>query len=309
MTTVVPYIPNSNDLAQLDPMQKMYVGYMAQFLNSPKTYEAYKADLANFAKYCAERNLNPLYTTRTDLEIYVAWLQQHPAGWSESTISRRVGTVRGMFTWAADEDIIVKNPASRIKSPRVDKDKQRHTFLRPLEHARFIDYVMQNGTPMEKAYLALVWLCALRIFEACSLNGSSYQIDGGYRVLVFTGKHSKARRVKVPVPAMSLIEAVITGPDEPILVNRAGRRMNRVNGDTMVKRLAREAGVSTDISNHSGRRSMVTTGKSSGLDYEDLAQILGHSSVATTQVYDRHAGSIHRNKVDQITGYLADLAS
>ena len=307
MSTLQIETARPNDLALMDPTERMVMGYLAKYRGA--TLRAYQQDLRHYLGWCAHVRLNPLTAEEPHLELYVRWMQEEDR-WSESTINRRIGTVCGMYKTARRQRLIEHNPGEFIDRPKVDHAKQRCTFLRPLDHAALLRYVAEHGTVMEQAYIVLLGLCGMRIAEACSLDVGSYQLDGGYRILRFIGKGGKARTVKVPVPAMGPIEAAIGGRTEgPILLNQHGHRMNRVNGDAMVKRLAKAAGVNADISNHSLRRSVVTTGKASGLDYENLAEILGHVSTATTKRYDRHAGNIHRNRVDQIAGYLSDLAS
>lgn len=307
MNTVLALPAGSNDLAQMDPTERMVMGFLAKYRGA--TLRAYQQDLKHFLAWCAQVRLNPLAAEEPHLELYVRWMQEQGC-WSESTINRRIGTVCGMFKAAKRQRLIEHNPGEFVERPKVDHGKQRCTFLSPLEHAALLKYTAVHGTVMEKAYVAILGLCGLRIAEACSLNVDSYRLDGPYRVLIFIGKGGKARNVRVPLPAMSAIEAAIGDRTEgPILLNRDGHRMNRVNGDAMLKRLTRAAGVNSDVSNHSLRRSLVTTGKASGLGYDELAEILGHASISTTRRYDRHAGSIHRNRVEQIAGYLSDLAS
>lgn len=311
MTTVALYLPSGSDLAQLDPVRRMYIGFMAQYLNSPATLAAYEQDLKNFDLFLAERQMTPPQVTRTDLELYIAWMQQHPAHWAESTIARRFGTVAGLYKWAAEEDILVKNPAARVKRPTVDHEKQRCTFLPPVDFATLLKYTMREGTVMEKAYVAIVGLRGLRIAEACSLNVSSYGDSRGYRTLTFLAKGSKARVVQVPPGAIRPIEDAIgdRGPDEPILLNQNGQRLNRVTGDRMLKGLATRAGVSTDISNHSLRRSFVTFARANGDDYDSIAETVGHRSTSTTKRYDKLAGTLERDISGRVAARLMSLAS
>lgn len=242
------------------------------------------------------------------LELYVSWMQEQ-GRWSESTIARRIGTVCGMYKTAKRQRLIEHNPGEFVERPAVDVEKQRQTLLMPLEHARLIKHVADHGSPMELAYVTILGMCALRIAEAASLNVEDYRFEGPYRVLKFIGKGNKARTVRVPVPAMRPIEAVIGARTYgPILLNEQGNRITRANGGAMVKRLAREAGVDSDISNHSLRRSVVTTGKASGLSYDELAEILGHASIATTKRYDGKAGNISRNQVERLAGYVTNIA-
>ena len=313
MSTLVLSGPISHnpgrDIGQADPVQRMYRGFMAQYLTKQSTYRAYEEDLKNWFCWCESRQLYPLAVTRTDLDVYIAWMQMNPAGWSESTIQRRLGTALLMYRWAHEEELILKNPGVRITRPKVDHDKQRCTFLPPVEFAILLKHVRAHGTIMEQAYIALVGLRGLRISEACGLNVTDFAEYGGLWTLSFIGKGSKARRIRVPGAAIRPIQNAIGDRLEgPILLNQAGNRLNRVNGDHMLKRLARAAGVDSDISNHSLRRSFVTSAKASGASYDDIAEAVGHVSTATTRRYDRLIGSLHRDASDGVAGFLTNLA-
>ena len=308
MTTLAVYEYTSNDLAQMDPAKRAVFGYLAQF-RGEATQRAYQLDLKHYMAWIDERRIPLLLATRTDLDMYVQWMQNHPAAWAESTIARRIGTVAGLYKWAAEEDIIVKNPAARVTRPDVDHAKQKATFLPPVEFATLIKWVNAHGTVMEKAYVSILGLRGLRIAEACSLNVEDYQEVRGHRTLRFVGKGSVARMVSVPAPVARAIDHAIgdrtTGP---ILLNEWGRRFNRANGGAMVKRLAKAAGVDSDISNHSLRRSFVTAAKASGESYDDIAETVGHKSIATTRRYDRLVGNLDRDISHGVAGFLSNLA-
>ena len=308
MSTLAVYEYTSNDLAQMDPERRLVFGFLAQFRNEA-TQRAYQLDLKHWLTWCSERRLPLLMVQRTDLDLYVQWMQTHPAGWSESTIARRTGTVCGLYQWATDEDLIVKNPARKIKRPDVDHAKQKCTFLPPVEFATLIKWVNRHGTDQEKAYIAILGLRGLRIAEACSLNISDYQEVKGHRTLRFIGKGGVARLVVVPAPAARAIDRAIGDRQVgPILLNKAGNRLTRANGSRMVKRLAAAAGVDPDISNHSLRRSFVTAAKASGESYDDIAETVGHKSTDTTKRYDKLIGGLDRDISHGVAGFLSNMA-
>jgi site-specific recombinase XerD len=308
MTTLAVYDYTTNDLAHLDPERRAILGYLAQF-RTDATQRAYQLDLKHWLAWCHDRKLPLLMASRTDLDMYVQWMQTHPAGWAEATIARRLGTVCGLYKWASEEDIIVKNPAARVARPGVDHNKQKCTFLPPVEFATLIKYVNRHGTVMEQAYIAILGLRGLRIAEACSLNVDDYQEHRGHRTLRFIGKGNVARLVSVPAPAVRAIDRAIGGRElGPILLNQAGNRLNRANGSRMLKRLATAAGVDADISNHSLRRSFVTAAKASGESYDDIAETVGHKSTGTTKRYDKLIGSLDRDISHGVAGFLSNMA-
>lgn len=291
------------------PFEHAVIGYLQQYRDASATRRAYEADLKNWFAYCQTIELDPTYASRGHLDRYINWMQDNPRGWSESTICRRIGTVCGVYKYGYGEEILQKDPSVRVKRPQIDHAKQRCTFLPPVEFAILLKHVTRHGTPMEQAYVALLGLRGLRISEACSLDVTDFREERGYRTLRFIGKGRKARVVAVPGPAVRAIERAIGDRTEgPILLNQAGNRMNRVNGDLMLKRLARAAGVDDQISNHSLRRSFVTAAKASGESYDDIAETVGHASTATTRRYDRLIGTLDRDISHGVAGFLSNLA-
>lgn len=307
MTTVAIYDPTSA-LTTLPSEQQVVLGFLAT-IKSQNTLRAYQLDLKHWMAWLEERRIPLLGVSRATLDLYVTWMQQHPARWAESTIARRIGTVCGMYKYACDEEFIDKDPGRKVIRPHVDHAKQRCTFLPPVEFATLLKHVNRHGTVMEQAYIALLGLRGLRISEATSLNVTDFREQGGYRTLSFVGKGNKSRTVVVPGPAIRPIERAIGDRQiGPILLNEAGNRMTRGNGARMLRRLAKAAGVDTDISNHSLRRSFVTAAKASGESYDDIAETVGHVSTATTKRYDKLIGSLDRDISQGVAGFLSNLA-
>jgi integrase/recombinase XerD len=84
--------------------------------------------------------------------------------------------------------------------------------------------------------------------------------------------------------------------------------MNRKNAGAVIKRLAAQAGVDTDISPHSLRRSFITTGLVMGTGLYDMQRTVGHASPQTTALYDRLANDLNRDKSHEVAGFLSALA-
>lgn len=304
--TTLALPPSHNTLTELPTFERAVYGYLAQYRG--KTFEAYKADLKNWLAWC-DGKVHPLQVGRDHLNLYVQWMQNHPARWADSTIARRIGTVCGLYKYLCDEEVIAKDPSRRVSRPRVDRDKQRCTYLPPVDFATLIKYTVKHGTPTEQALIALIGMRGLRIGEATSLDIGDFTEARGYRIVKFIGKGGKARSVVVPVPAVPLIEAAIGDRTEgPILTNAWGQRMSRITAARLVKNLAAAAGVDNDISNHSLRRSFATAGIAKGESLYEISLAMGHASMDTTKRYDRLANNMDRDVSQGIAGFLSNLA-
>lgn len=304
MTTLA--LPSPSVIDRMDPLQQAVLGYLAKY-RTPTTYRAYRADLLNWLAYCEREQLAPLLVKRVHLDMYIRWMQDQNR-WSESTISRRVGVVRGLYRYAAREDIITKDPAVDLDMPTVDRAKQRRTVLSPIEFAMLLKAAERHG-PDAHALVCLLGMMGLRIGELCSLNVEHLTIDAGYRVLHFVGKGNRAAHVPVPIPVMRALEDVIADRAEgPLIRNRRGERIDRPTAARLLRRLARSAGVETDFSCHSLRRTFCTTGLLFKVPIYEMQIAMRHQSTRTTALYDMASTSLDRNATHQVAGCMAALA-
>jgi site-specific recombinase XerD len=296
----------STTLAQLPVFEQVVFGYLAR-CKSKATLRAYQEDLRNFIAWCEMQELAPLLAKRANLDLYVRWMQAQNR-WSESTISRRIGTVCGMYKYAALEEYIQRDPAAGVERPVVDRAKQRRTFLNPVQYAQMLKAAQRSGRN-EHALIALLGMMGLRIGEACSLNVEHLTEDAGYRVLHFIGKGNKAAHVPVPIPVMRALDDVIDGRTEgPLLRNRNGDRMDRAAAARIIRRLAKAADVPTDVSPHSLRRTFATSGLLNKVPIYEMQLAMRHVSPSTTALYDMAKGSLDRNATHQVAGFLASMA-
>jgi integrase/recombinase XerD len=300
---------------RMSPLEQAVLGYLGT-VKSPTTLRLYKYALNDFILWCHNEDLDPMTVVRGQVEQYLRQLEhgsyQRPDGtwkaYSESTISIKWGVVRSFYRYSVDERIITWDPTTRIASPTVDVTKQRCTFLPPVEFAALLK-TAAAGKPMEAALLALIGLRGLRISEACGLDISNLDEVQGHRVIKYIGKGGKAHRHVLPVAAMNSITTAIGDREVgPILLNNRGNRMTRKNADLMLKRLAAAAGVNTDISPHSCRRSLITAALIMGEDLYDVQRMVGHSQPATTARYDRLKDDVNRDKVHNVSGWLTSIA-
>jgi site-specific recombinase XerD len=299
-------LPSASHLDRLDPLQQVVLGYLAR-CKSEKTRRAYMEDLRNYFAWCETQELEPLTVKRVHLDLYVRWMQAQDR-WAESTIARRLGTVAGMYTYAAVEDYILKDPSVGVDKPTVDRAKQRRTFLNPVQFAQLLA-AAQASTADDHALVALLGMMGLRIGEATSLNVENLTVDAGYQVLHFIGKGSKAAHVPVPIPVMRALDEVISGRTTgPLLRNKRGERMDRAAAARILKRLGKAAGITVEFSPHSLRRTFATTGLLMKVPLYDMQLALRHESAKTTALYDMAKNSLDRNAIHQVAGFQAALA-
>lgn len=298
-----PTEANADRWVGLDPFEFAARGFLAAY--KARTLEAYTGDLKNYFGWCTDHQLPPLQALRPHLELYIRWMEQVP--YSSATIGRRFNTVALFYGYATDEEIIARNPAAKVKRPRVDKDGQRRTYLTPLEHGLFIVAAEKFG-PAALALATLLGMRGLRISEACSLNVEDVTQIGGYDHITFIGKGGGSATVPLPIPCARAVRAAIGDRTSgPVLLNLRCRRMDRGCAQRLIDKITAAAGVNSDISPHSLRRSFVTTQLAMGVPLRDVQLSVRHRSPNTTVIYDRRSSNPDSDTAHRLAGHLAGM--
>lgn len=288
MNTIAINGPTVGNFTQLNPVDQVSLAFLARHQAKPATFREYKRDLKIFLTWCADNEVDPLLAVSGQLEMYLFWLTQQ--GWAESTIARRVGVIKGWFHRAYRDRIIAWDPAEDLTIPTVDWKKQHRTFLNAVDLARWVE--ASEIDTREHAICTLLAHMGLRVGELTSLNIDSLRREAGWHLLSFVGKGSKAAVMRVQPPVAEVLLAYIDGRQMgPMFLNRAGGRMTRAQVAVVVTRVAARAGVSTEITPHSIRRSVATNLLDFGTPLSEVQSLLRHESPTTTTRYDQRHGT------------------
>lgn len=257
---------------------------------SEHTVRAYISDLTALGAFVAR----PLQ--QVTLQALRAWLADLAEdGAAASTIQRRVACVRGFFAWAVKvEGLLVEDPAARLRAPKRQRKLPRVPSAGAVGEslAATQTRVSEGEGPIAARDLALVELLyssGLRVSELCGIRLRDVDTERGtIRVL---GKGGKERSVPVGAPARRAIAAWLTArsevagpasPDRLFLGARGGGLDPRV-ARRVVHEATRAGG--SEVAPHGLRHAMATHLLEGGADLRSVQEMLGHASVATTQVY------------------------
>lgn len=265
----------------------------------PNTVAAYQADLDRYADYLGGLGVDRLASVSEDMiSGFLAALRQDRvaggAGLSASSAGRAVVTVRGLHRFATREGWTTVDPAACVTPPRIP--------LR-LPHAIPYDDVMAmiaaagaGGSPRatrDQALLELLYGTGLRISEAMALDVDDLGRD--VDTLLVTGKGGKQRMLPVGRYAREAVSAYLVrgrptlaaaGRGTPALfLNQRGGRLSRQSAWQLLRDAAARAGVADPVSPHTMRHSFATHLLDGGADVRVVQELLGHASVATTQIY------------------------
>jgi integrase/recombinase XerC len=260
------------------------------------TLEAYARDGALLASLSAGRG--PAALTANDIRRFVATL--HGKGQSPRSLARVLSSWRGFFEWLARRKEIAANPCSGVRAP-----KAPHTLpqtLSPDEAVRLvmIDDASEMGV-RDRALFELAYSSGLRISELAGLDLDAIDTRSG-EVRV-TGKGSKTRIVPVGEHALAALSkwmglrAKLARPGQGALfVGKSGRRVGVRDLQRRIKRWAMAAGIDADVHPHMLRHSFASHVLQSSGDLRAVQEMLGHASIASTQVYT-HLDFQHLAKV------------
>lgn len=259
---------------------------------SPNTLRAYGSDLRDLGTWASDRDREPGDLVYRDLRAYAAVLSERGLG--RSSIARKLAAVRSFHDHLVRAGTTDQNPAELLPTPKVHTRLPR--VLGPDEVANLLDRIPAR-TPLEvrdRALFELAYSCGLRAEEIVSLDLDG--IDFEAETLRVLGKGSKTRIVPVGEPAQRAVErylqrarpALVSAPgEEALFLSRRGRRLSTSDVRRRLGRWLREAAVAGSISPHTLRHSFATHLLEGGADLRSIQELLGHSSLSTTQLYTR----------------------
>jgi integrase/recombinase XerC/integrase/recombinase XerD len=256
------------------------------------TQRAYAVDLTQFALWCTAQGLDPPAVAPRTLRRYAAALSERGA--VAATVARKLAALRACFRTLRADGIVAQSPADLVASPKRPQGLPR--VLRPDELAALLDSI-PAATPLElrdRALFELAYACGLRAEELVRLDVASIGFDA--EEVRAEGKGSKTRIVPAGEPALAALArylerarpALAAGHEERALfLSKSGRRLSTSDVRRRVKVWARRAALQGGISPHVLRHSFATHLLDGGADLRTIQELLGHSSLSTTQIYTR----------------------
>jgi site-specific recombinase XerD len=254
------------------------------------TRRAYSNDLGQLASWADGGGKAPAELGHRDLRRFAAHLSNR--GLSKAAVARKLAAIRSFYGALVRSGGLTANPADLVASPKQDRKLPR--VLSREEMQALLDRI-PTRTPLElrdRAMLELAYSCGLRAEEVITLGLDSPDFDG--ERLRIEGKGGKTRLVPIGEPAQAALRrylergrpALISGGDEnALLVSKSGRRLHPSDVRRRLQRWVREAAMAGGVSPHALRHSFATHLLEGGADLRTIQELLGHSSLSTTQVY------------------------
>jgi site-specific recombinase XerD len=260
--------------------------------SSAHTLRAYRGDLGELAEWATARGLAPGELAYRDLRRFAAVLSER--GLARSSVARKLAAVRSLHDNLARSGGAGQNPAELLPSPK--RGSRLPRVLGPDQIQVLLDRIPASGLleVRDRALFEVAYACGLRAEEMVKLDLDAPDFDS--EALRVTGKGSKTRIVPIGEPAQRALQrylemarpALAVGHTEQALfLSRRGRRLSPSDVRRRLERWVREAAVAGHVSPHTLRHSFATHLLEGGADLRSIQELLGHSSVSTTQVYTR----------------------
>ncbi len=252
-----------------------------------KTRRAYGVDLAQLAQWASARELDPHALTHRELRHFAGVVSERGA--MKSTVARKLAAIRTFYRHLVERGELEANPADLVSSPK--KDSYLPKVLKPDEVGELLERI-PGSTPLDlrdRALLELAYAAGLRAEELGNLDVKN--LDADAEEVRVEGKGGRTRVVPVGEHAWRALErylargrtALGTGESEALFLSKTGKRLSTSDVRRRLKLQTRRAGISP----HTLRHSFATHLLEGGADLRTIQELLGHSSISTTQTYTR----------------------
>jgi integrase/recombinase XerD len=269
---------------------------------SPHTLEAYQRDILEFLRHqeehkSASQRAGLLSVTRRDVNQYLAWLRKNEN--ATTTVLRKISSIRGFYRWLEERSFISENPLAFLELPKRSKTLPKVLSVADMNRLLNRNLDPHDGAPVNQVIVELLYACGLRVSELVQLKVKDIDLAGGY--LRCMGKGGKERLVPLGDVSITVLRDFMrltgrTGED-PILLREDGAPMTRREVWQRVRGMGRLLG--KEIYPHTFRHSFATHLLENGADLRVVQELLGHSDIATTQIYTqiskRHIKNSHHN--------------
>jgi len=258
---------------------------------SINTQSAYKNDINQLQSYCIRKNISPFKISQEHIEEYSKVLIK--TGLKRASLCRKISSIHHFFNFLKTNNKISFNPIANLVIPRSNRPLPNTLSVEEIE-------ILLDSIPLntalgirDKAIFELMYSSGLRVSELCSLCFSSILWEE--RLLRIMGKGNKERLIPVGEYAIDFLKKYVSNSRSKLLKNKKnteyvfisskGNKLSRQMIWIILKKVSKNAGLNKDIHPHTLRHSFATHLLKGGADLRAVQELLGHSSIKTTQIY------------------------
>lgn len=265
---------------------------------SPNTLDAYMTDLQKLLHFLEGENIEIPDVTPDDLQRFAAGL--HDIGIHPRSQARILSGIKSFFHFLVIADYQEADPSELLESPKIGFRLPEVLTVEEIDRIiSTVDMEKKEGQ-RNRAILETLYSCGLRVSELCNLKISDLYFEEGF--IKVEGKGGKQRLVPISPRAIKEIKywfadrnlgKIKKGYEDYVFLARWGNNISRIMVFHMIKELAEKAGITKNISPHTFRHSFATHLLEGGANLRAIQCMLGHESIATTEIYTH----IDRNRL------------
>ncbi|MDC0909209.1 site-specific tyrosine recombinase XerD [Flavobacteriales bacterium] len=272
---------------------------------SDNSIVAYTRDIKKFADYAINLELSESKIERNDISNFLVLLKK--SNISARSQARIISGIKAFYKYLILEDYIKYNPTDLVESPKIGFRLPDILSLIEIDKLiSAIDLSQQNGE-RNRSILETLYSCGLRVSELINLQLSNINFNENY--IKVTGKGNKQRLSPISGKALKYLSIYINevrihldikkGNSDFVFLNNRGTKLSRVMIFLIIKKLAEKIGLNKKISPHTFRHSFATHLIEGGADLRAVQEMLGHSSITTTEIYTHLDNDYLRSNIIQ----------
>lgn len=253
------------------------------------TSTSYKRDLSKYTQYLINHGIHDMNeVTFNDIQEYLLSesLTSQPA-----TINHYIVAIRGFHNYISDKYNEIINPARYLRSTKKGRKLPKVLSQDEIKAILSVKEKNEDKQVFHQCILEVLYGCGLRVSECCNLKMNQIHLQEG--IIKTLGKGNKERLIPINETAinyMNLYIATIRSDWNKkrlnyVFINHLGNKLNREYVDKMIHRRAKVAKISKNVSAHTFRHSFATHLLEGDADLRSVQELLGHSDIATTQIY------------------------
>lgn len=269
---------------------------------SANTLDAYLTDLNKLLCFLKTENINMLAVTLDDLQRFAAGL--HDIGIHPRSQARILSGIKSFFHFLVMADYREDDPSELLEGPKIGFKLPEVLTVEEIDTIiSTVDMSKKEGQ-RNRAILETLYSCGLRVSELCNLKLSELYFDEGF--IKVEGKGSKQRLVPISPRAIKEIKywlldrnlgKIKKGFEDYVFLARWGNSISRIMVFHLIKELAEKAGITKNISPHTFRHSFATHLLEGGANLRAIQCMLGHESIATTEIYTHIDRNMLRSEI------------
>jgi integrase/recombinase XerD len=272
---------------------------------SDNSIVAYTRDIKKFADYAINLELSESKIERNDISNFLVLLKK--SNISARSQARIISGIKAFYKYLILEDYIKYNPTDLVESPKIGFRLPDTLSLIEIDKLiSAIDLSQQHGE-RNRSILETLYSCGLRVSELINLQLSNINFNENY--IKVTGKGNKQRLSPISGKALKYLSIYINevrihldikkGNSDFVFLNNRGTKLSRVMIFLIIKKLAEKIGLNKKISPHTFRHSFATHLIEGGADLRAVQEMLGHSSITTTEIYTHLDNDYLRSNIIQ----------